>query len=87
MRSHIFNTYPVWKYREKSDWLEEFSPYVSVGIGRSPGRKANDELTDKWEFHWIYPQETLVGQRIGHPIDSWNDLGIYQPSVSDKFAD
>ena len=88
VRSHISITYPVWKeYREKLDWLEGFSPYVSVGIGRSPGRKANDELTDSWGCHWIYPLESLDGQCIGHPIDSWNDLGIYQPPDPDDFTD
>ena len=36
VRSHISITHPVWQeYKEKLDWLEGFSPYVSVGIGRS----------------------------------------------------
>jgi len=88
VRSHISITHPVWQeYKEKLDWLEGFSSHVSVGIGRSPGRKANDELTDRWGCHWIYPLESLDGQCIGHPIDSWNDLGTYQPPDPDEFTD
>jgi hypothetical protein len=88
VRSNISITYPVWnEYREKLDWLENFSPHVSVGMSRSPGRKAYSEETDRWGCHWIYPLEALDGQCIGHPIPSWNDLAAYQPPNPDDFTD
>lgn len=88
VRSHISITYPVWdKYRERLNWLEGFSSYVSVGISRSPGRKAYSEETDRWGCHWIYPLEALDGQCIGHPIASWSDLANYQPPDPEAFTD
>jgi hypothetical protein len=88
VRSHVSITHPVWaQYGEKLDWLEGFSKYVSVGISRSPGRKANSEVTDVWGCHWIYPLESLDGLCIGHPVDSWDKLASYQPPDPDKFTD
>ncbi|HIE28058.1 TPA: hypothetical protein EYP66_12300 [Candidatus Poribacteria bacterium] len=88
VRSNISITYPVWKeYGEKLNWLEGFSPHVSVGISRSPNRKAYSEETDRWGCHWIYPLEALDGQCIGHPVASWSDLAKYQPPDPDNFTD
>ena len=88
VRSHISITHPVWKeHGKRLDWLEGFSPYVSVSIRRSPGHEANSELTDRWKCHWIYPLESLDGQCIGHPIDSWSKMATYQPPSPDEFTD
>ena len=88
VRSGISITYPVWKqYGERLDWLVGFSPYVSVGISRSPSRKAYSEQTDRWGCHWIYPLEALDGQCIGHPVASWSDLANYEPPDPDDFTD
>jgi len=88
VRSSISITYPVWQaHGEKLNWLEGFSPYVSVGISRSPGREAYSEETDRWCCHWIYPLEALDGQCIGHPVASWSDLATYQPPNPDDFTD
>jgi len=88
VRSRVSITYPVWKrYGEKLDWLEGFSPHVSVGISRSPSHKAYSESTDRWGCHWIYPLEALDGQCIGHPIASWSDLARYKPPDPDDFTD
>jgi len=88
VRSSVSITYPVWnEYKEKLDWLESFSPHVSVGMSRSPGRKAYSEETDRWGCHWIYPLEALDGQCIRHPVEFWSDLATYQPPNPDDFTD
>ena len=88
VHSHISITYPVWdQYKKRLDWLEGFSPHVSVGISRSSSREANSEVTDIWGCHWIYPLEALDGACIGHPIPSWSDLSAYQPPNPDDFTD
>jgi len=88
VRSGIGISYPVWKeYKERLDWLEGFSKYVSVGISRSPDRAAYSEVTDMWGCHWIYPLEALDGQCIGHPVASWDALKSYQPPNPDNFTD
>jgi hypothetical protein len=88
VHSSISITYPVWnEYKEKLDWLEKFSPHVSVGISRSPGRKAYSEETDRWGCRWIYPLEALDGQCIGHPVASWSDFATYEPPNPDDFTD
>ena len=88
VHSSISITYPVWKeYGERLNWLEGFSPHVSVGISRSPSREAYSEATDIWGCHWIYPLEALDGQCLGHPVASWSDLVTYQPPNPDDFTD
>jgi len=88
VHSHVSITYPVWaQYGERLNWMEKFSPHVSVGISRSSGRKANSEVTDRWGCHWIYPLEALDGVCIGHPVASWPDLAAYQPPNPDDFTD
>ena len=88
VRSHISITYPVWKqFGERLDWLVNFSPYVGVGINRSPGHAAYSEVTDRWGCRWIYPLESLDGQCIGHPIASWGDLKSYQPPDPETHTD
>ena len=88
VRSSISIRYHLWQeYGEKLNWLENFSPYVSAGISRSPGRKAYSEETDRWGCHWIYPLASLDGQCIGHPVASWSDLATYQPPDPDDFTD
>jgi len=86
--SNISITYPLWKkYGERLNWLEGFSPYVSVGISRASGREAYSEATDTWGCRWIYPLEALDGQCIEHPVASWADLATYQPPNPDNFTD
>jgi len=88
VRSHVSITYPVWdQYKERLDWMQGFSPYMGVGISKSPGRKAYSEETDRWGCHWIYPLEALDGQCIGHPVASWDDLAKYVPPDPDTFTD
>ena len=79
---------PVWKqYRDKLDWMEGFSPYVGVGIGRTPGAAAESRWTDPWGCLWRYPMESLDGICIGHPISTWADLADYVPPDPDAFTD
>jgi len=88
INSLIAIKYPLWeKYGERLNWLEDFSPHVSVNIARSPERKAYSEETDRWGCGWIYPLESFDGQCIGHPIASWGDLARYQPPNPDDFTD
>ncbi len=88
VHSSISIRYHLWEqYGERLDWLEKFSPHVSVGISRSPGREAYAEETDRWGCHWIYPLKSLDGQCIGHPVASWSDLARYQPPNPDDFTD
>jgi uroporphyrinogen decarboxylase len=88
VNSHIFIKYPLWeKYGKRLNWLEDFSPYVSVNIDRSPGREAYSEETDRWGCHWIYPLRGFDGQCINHPISSWSDLSTYQLPDPDDFTD
>ena len=88
IHSHVSITYPVWKeYGEKLDWLQDFSPHVGVGIGRTATRQAHSEETDRWGCHWIYPLEALDGLCTGHPIASWDDLKKYRPPDPDAHVD
>lgn len=88
VRSHVAIRYALWEeYGERLSWMEGFSKHVSVGIGKSPGRKAYSEETDIWGCRWIYPLESLDGQCIGHPIESWSNLATYQPPDPDDFTD
>lgn len=87
INSHIFITYPLWeKYGKRLSWLEDFSPYVSVNIARSPGREAYSEKTDRWGCRWIYPLESFDGQCTGHPIATWSNLSNYQPPAPNDFT-
>ncbi len=86
--SHILVTYPVWKqYGDRLDWLEGFSPYVQVGIGRTCGRLANSEAMDAWSCRWIYPLEALDGLCVGHPVAGWDDLRTWKPPDPDAHTD
>jgi len=89
IHSNVGISYPVWKEYgdERLKWLEGFSPHVSVGIGRSPGREAYYEQTDNWGCRWVYPLSALDGQCIGHPVASWSDLKTYKPPDPDEFTD
>ncbi len=88
VRSRIHIWYQVWqKLGGSLKWLENFSPYVSVGIDRKPSRPAGSESTDIWGCHWIYPLESHDGQCTGHPIASWSDLRTYQPPDPEKHTD
>ena len=88
VKSHIHITYPVWKeYGDKLSWLEGFSEHVEVGIGRTPGRAANSEVTDRWGCHWLYPLESLDGICTCHPVAAWADLPAYVPPDPEEFTD
>ncbi len=74
VHSSIGIRYDVWKeHREQLDWLEGFSPHVSVNISREPGILAGTENTDIWGCRWHYPLEGLGGQVKGNPIADWSD--------------
>ena len=86
--SHVGISYPVWQqYGQRLDWLENFSPHVRVGIGRSPGRTPYSEATDDWGCRWIYPLDSLDGQCVGHPISSWSNLKSYPPPDPARYTD
>ena len=88
VRSHIHIWYQVWQeFGERLKWLENFSPYVSVGIDRKPSRPAGSEAADIWGCHWYYPLESHDGQCVKHPVASWSDLRSYQPPDPDKHTD
>ncbi|MBD3181555.1 hypothetical protein GF312_04630 [Candidatus Poribacteria bacterium] len=83
---HIW--YQVWQeYGDQLDKLNDFSPYVSVGMSRSSIHQAGSEATDIWGCKWIYPIESHDGLCEGHPIGSWSDLKDYQPPDPDKHTD
>jgi len=96
VHSNIHIWYQVWQeFGERLNWLVNFSPYVSVGIDRQPGRPAGSEATDIWGCHWIYPLESHDGQCVKHPIASplikgvrglsfWSELRNYQPPKPDN---
>ncbi|MBD3184423.1 hypothetical protein GF312_19225 [Candidatus Poribacteria bacterium] len=85
---HVSITHPVFKqYGEKLDKLQELSPHVSVGIGRSKSREAYSEVTDIWGCRWIYPLESLDGICVEHAIDDWSKLKDYQPPDPEKHTD
>lgn len=86
--SRVIITNPVWRqYGRALDWLEGFSPYVDVSIGRQSDRQAYSSTADCWGCGWIYPLEALDGQCVGHPIRSWPDLSAYSPPSPDAYAD
>ena len=88
VRSHIHIWYQVWKeFGERLNWLENFSPHVSIGIDREPSRPAGSEATDIWGCHWFYPLESHDGQCIKHPIASWSNLREYHPPNPDNYTD
>jgi uroporphyrinogen decarboxylase len=88
VRTGVGIGYGVWeKYKEKLDWMEGFSKYAGVGISRSPGVKANTEVTNMWGERWIYPLDSLDGICIEHPILSFDAIKTYVPPDPDKFAD
>lgn len=83
---HIW--YQVWEeFREQLNWLENFSPHISVSIARKPSRPAGSEAADIWGCHWFYPLESHDGQCVKHPISSWSDFRTYQPPDPDKHTD
>ncbi|MBC8456737.1 MAG: hypothetical protein H8D67_01920 [Deltaproteobacteria bacterium] len=85
VHSHIHIWYQVWKeFGERLNWLENFSPHVSVGIARETIRPAGSEATDIWGCHWTYPLESHDGQCVRHPIASLSDFQNYQPPEPDK---
>ena len=85
VRSRIHIWYQVWQeLGEQLNWLENFSPYVSVGIARNPSCPAGSEATDIWGCHWTYPLESHDGQCVKHPISSWSNLRNYQAPEPDK---
>lgn len=86
--SHIHIWYQVWQeFGERLKWLENFSPYVSVGIDRKPSRPAGSRAADVWGCQWTYPLESHDGQCLGHPISSWDNLQSYQPPDPDEYTD
>lgn len=88
VHSHIHIWHQVWKkFGKRLNWLENFSPYVSVGIDSEPSRPAGSEATDIWGCHWFYPLESHDGQCVKHPIAFWSDLRTYQPPDPDKHTD
>lgn len=88
VRSRIHIWYQVWEeVGESLKWLEDFSPYVSVGMDRKSGRQAGSEATNIWGERWIYPLESHDGLCVGHPIFDWADLKTYQPPDPDKHTD
>jgi len=88
VRSHIHIWYQVWQeYQDQLKWIENFSPYVSIGVDRNPSRPAGSEWTDPWGCHWFYPLESHDGQCDGHPIASWSDLKNYTPPDPEKYTD
>jgi len=88
VRSHIHIWYQVWqKYEDQLKWIENFSPYVSIGVDRMPSRQAGSEWTDVWGCKWFYPLESHDGQVVGHPIASWADLKKYTPPDPDNYTD
>jgi len=88
VRSHIHIWYQVWQEnKEKLKWIENFSPYVTIGMDRQPSRPAGSEAIDVWGCKWIYPIESHDGQVIGHPIANWSDLKNYTPPDPNKFTD
>ena len=85
VHSNIHIWYQVWEeFGERLNWLENFSPHVSVGIAREPIRQAGSEATDIWGCHWTYPLESHDGLCVRHPIASWSELRNYQPPNPDK---
>jgi len=87
VRTNVGITYPVWEqYKEKLNWMEGFSKYVSVGINRSPGVKPNTEIVNMWGERWIYPLDSLDGICIEHPIASYDALKTYRPPDPDAFT-
>jgi len=88
VRSNIHIWYQVWKkFGDKLNWLESFSPHVSVGIARNSNRLAGSQATDIWGCKWLYPIESHDGLCVEHPIASWSELSNYQPPVPDNFTD
>lgn len=85
IHSNIHIWYQVWEeFGERLNWLENFSPHVSVGIAREPIRQAGSEATDIWGCHWTYPLESHDGLCVRHPIASWSELCNYRPPNPDK---
>jgi hypothetical protein len=88
VRSRISIWYQVWQeFGEQLNWLENFSPYVSVEIAKQPSHPAESEATDIWGCHWVYPLESHDGQCVEHPIASWSELSAYQPPEPDEHTD
>jgi uroporphyrinogen decarboxylase len=88
VRSHIHIWYQVWQeYEDQLKWIDNFSPYVSIGVDRKPSRPAGGEGTDAWGCKWFYPLESHDGLVVGHPIPSWSDLKSYTPPDPDKYTD
>jgi len=88
VRSQIHVWYQVWKeFGEQLDWLENFSPHVSVGLARKPSRPAGSKATDVWGCNWHYPLESHDGLCVKHPIASWAELRSYQPPEPDVYTD
>jgi len=88
VRSHIHIWYQVWhEYEDQLRWIENFSPYVSIGIDRKPNRIAGSEWIDPWGCKWYYPLESHDGQCVYHPILLWSDIKSYVPPDPDKYTD
>jgi len=88
VRSHIHIWYQVWQeYEDQLKWIENFSPYVSIGVDKNPSRPAGSKATDAWGCQWYYPLESHDGLVDGHPIPSWSDLKSYTPPDPDKYTD
>jgi uroporphyrinogen-III decarboxylase len=85
VHSHIHIWYQVWQeFGNRLKWLENSSPYVSVGISRESIHKSGSEMTDIWGCGWLYPLESHDGLCIKHPVSSWADLKSYNPPDPDN---
>ena len=80
VHANIHIWYQVWEeFGERINWLEHFSPHVSVTIARKTIRTAGSEATDIWGCNWFYPLESHDGLCVKHPIVDWSELRHYQP--------
>jgi uroporphyrinogen-III decarboxylase len=85
VKSHVHIWYDVWqRYGDRLNWLEKFSPHVSVGIARKSDRPAGSEKTDIWGCRWVYPLEAHDGQVVEHPVATWAALRAYHPPDPEK---
>ncbi len=80
VRAHIHIWYQVWEqHQAQLGWIENFSPYVTIGVDRTPIRPAGSRWTDAWGCGWYYPLESHDGICVSHPLASWSDLATYVP--------
>ena len=88
VRSRISITYPMWQaYGDRLNWLEDFSPHVSVHISRTRSGEGYREQTDVWGSRWRFPPFDLAAVCIENPLGEWEALESYDAPAPIDFVD